>query len=94
MSPLEFEVKPGDPDYQMLYDLWIKDGKGRQLDVRFAEKMYWAEFPNGGTLPTFLLMVSLPGVTSPDLTSPLSGSQMALDSWQRTWHGNRLLPKQ
>jgi len=94
MTALVLEFKPSDAGYQTLYDQWVADGKGRTLDQRFTEKTYQALFPNGGTQPTFVLTASLPGATSLDLTAPLSGVEMAWMAWQRTWHGNRLLPKQ
>jgi hypothetical protein len=93
MAVLILVVLPGDADYNRLHDLWVRDGRGHLLEDRFHEKIWRAEFPDGGADPQFLLLVSLPGATSPDLTAPLSGEEMAMMAYQRTWHGNRLLPK-
>jgi hypothetical protein len=67
MSSVVLNVSPGEADYARLYALWVRDGKGSLLEDRFNERIWRAEYPNGGAVPQFLLMTSLPGATSPDL---------------------------
>ena len=88
------EVRPGDPEYGHLLGLWQADGCGHYLEPRFTETYLRVIFPDGPSVPVFVVMASLPGLTTPELFGPISGVQAAMATWQRTWHGKRRFPHQ
>ncbi len=88
------EVRPGDAEYDYLLGLWNADGQGQYLEPRFSETYFRVIFPDGPAVPVFVVMASLPGLTTPELFGPLSGVQAAMATWQRTWHGMRQFPRQ
>ena len=88
------EVRPVDgAEYDGLLALWQEDGRGAMLDVRFTETIFRVIFPDGPSVPVFVIMAALPGATTPELIGPISGVEAAMATWQRTWHGMRQLPR-
>jgi hypothetical protein len=81
------------PTYATVHELWLLDNKASTIERLRSGWQYRAIFPDGGTVPTFVLVASSP-LTSADMAGPPAGYAGAFSLFQSSWpRGHRALPK-
>lgn len=83
------EVKPGDDEHADLKAYWLRLGQPRTIEKLGEGWQRRAMFPNGGTEPTFTLVVSKPGTETETDNQVLDGLALEMALGQSSLPGRR-----
>jgi len=86
-------LAPEDPEYQAIYDLWVKQGSASYVEKQSEGWLRQAIFPTAGVQPTFVLVCSSSGTTTANKTSGVTGYGRAMATKQKSHQPRGKLPK-